>query len=170
MEEKISFMPKFSLWVPHLQNSFQEYGSPLQRELVKSLWEFFPDAGRRLSNGKSWLGYYFCVSPKDISAWYGFIPKDPEISHGGKHVAELIVATDFNLQLPSMFRKLTLANKQFLNKKDELHAWAIDYDKTWITPDKWREIFKDLNEQIEELLVASNQEESIATNMGMQLS
>lgn len=151
MEDKLAFMRGFQHWSLHLGRRFDHYGTPLQQQIVRKLWEFFPDPGRRLSNGKTWVGYYFCVSSKRHSAWFGFVP-DPEIESGAEQAAELIIATSFPLSLPAAhFRALTLRNKAFFGQRP-VWAWAVRYDAAWSTPEKWQEALDPVNKQTQDLI------------------
>lgn len=132
--DKIEFVPKFGGWVPYLRR-WSEYGTPLQHRVIRELQEFFPEGGRRLSNGESWLGYYCC----NMAGWFGYVSSKDQIDDGAQHEAELIVVTSFPVAFSqSDFRILTLRNKTFLGKQRSQHAWAIKYDQDWSDPQRWR--------------------------------
>jgi len=139
LEERLAFIPKFSEWVPHLRRRFNERGTAFQQDVVRKIWEFFPDAGPRLSAGATWAGYYFPSKVKHLHGWYGYIPSN-EIEHGSRYNAELIIATSFPVQLPNPpFRPIKLnRGPKFLGLKTDIFTWAIDYDETWAKPQIWR--------------------------------
>jgi len=148
LNENIGFMPNFPRWVPHLRRRFDPYGTPRQREVVSRLWEFFPDAGTRISSGKTWVGYYFAK----YQAWYGFISSAEAITSGAKHPSELIVATSFPVVAPiPPFRSITLRQENFLGKGRQVIAWAIDYDEEWADPKRWRDALQPLSDAVEAL-------------------
>lgn len=150
--QQITVFPDFTRQFPHLRRKFEPRGTPLQRELVGKLWQFFPDPGSRLSSGNSWVGYYFTEPSKGTHAWYGFVP-EKEIKSGVKNTAELIIATSFMVPFQDPpFREIELtAGPKFIGAS-EIHAWAVDFDENWHTPEVWREKLKPLWEAYESVI------------------
>jgi hypothetical protein len=150
LRDKISFIPQFVEWVPHLKRRFDDYGTPLQNEVVKKLWGFFPDSGPRLSYGKTSVGYYFCYSLKEYRAWYGFV-RSSAIIESRPNKAELIIVTSFPVSLvPPAFSPVTL-DGNFFGPKFKTYACVIEFDQTWASPEKWRNELEPLNKNFEKL-------------------
>lgn len=138
IRQQISLFPEWSRWIPHLNRKFDHGGTPLQKIVVGKVWQFFPDAGGRLSSGATWCGYYFTDRSMDTKGWYGFVPKE-EILDGAKNEVEFIIAVSFDVAFPEIvFRKIHLkAGAGFLGSKG-ICSWAIELDESWSQPDNWR--------------------------------
>jgi hypothetical protein len=154
IEGKMAFMPHFSKWVPHLKRRFDPYGSPLQRKVVNTLWDFFPGSSQRPSQGDKYYGYYFCNFPTPHSAWYGFVDQS-FISEGSANQAELIIVTSFPASLDTPpFRPIILKQKDYLGEdKEIITAWAVDYQKDWDNPKKWSDELRPLTASIGEMAI-----------------
>jgi hypothetical protein len=151
LDEKLAFMPQFERLVPHLRGSFEPRGNTWQRDVVGRIWRFFPDAGRRMSSGETWVGFYFCSGRKEQTAWYGFLPRGVIRSGAGHNAAELVVATSYPVTFASpAIQPIELA-PNFLGRGVGVHAWAINYDATWADPKKWQEELRPLTEAVEAL-------------------
>ena len=143
LERHLSFIEKFKSKAAHLKRTFPDYGSPYQRELVSRLWSIFPAAGRRLSFGKTWLGYYFYDNPEiKQEGWFGFVPGE-EITIGGKqsnNKAELLIASTYAPKLSSSFRSVEFElGANWLRTSVKANFWVIEFDAEWGTVDVWRE-------------------------------
>jgi hypothetical protein len=137
IRQQISLFPEWARWTPHLRRRFDHGGTPLQRTIVGKVWQFFPDAGGRLSSGATWCGYYFTDRSLNTRGWYGFVPKE-EIVHGAKNKVEFIVAVSFDVPFPeTVFRKIQLkAGPSFIGSSD-IYSWTIELDNSWSEPDSW---------------------------------
>ena len=139
LKRHFSFIHDFKRKYAHLKRSFPNYGTPLQSEMVGKLWSIFPNAGARLSNGKSWIGYYFYADP-DIGekGWFGFVSCS-EIASDPTNTAELIIASTYHPELPNYFREVTLVSDTFIDAPGKTKVWAIEFDESWNNVDIWRE-------------------------------
>lgn len=139
LKRHFSFIHEFEKKSIHLRNIFPDYGSPLQTELVGKLWSLFPSAGGRLSNGKTWLGYYFFTDP-DINekGWYGFVPKE-ELTIETENEAELIIATTYKPDFNKNFKEIKIKEENFIGSPGNTNTYVIEYDISWNSLDKWRE-------------------------------
>lgn len=157
LRQKVEFLPKFAELIPHLRQRFDEGGTSLQREVVRGLWGFFPDSGPRLSHGSTWAGYYFVSTTKELTGWYGFVPGTALLT-GGRHAAELIVATSFEVPVTMPpFRPIELrVGKRFLGiRNGPIYCWAVDFDKSWSSAECWRNALAPLHGRVEQLLLAA---------------
>jgi hypothetical protein len=137
LKRRFSFIHEFDRKAVHLNRAFPEFGTPLQTELVNRLWPMFPAAGGRISNGKTWLGYYFYTDPAfNQKGWFGFVPRR-EIASGNHREAELIVAATVAPALDGDFVPIRLSNSEFIGKVPT-HAWRIDFDDRWNSVEIWR--------------------------------
>jgi len=160
IHQQLALFPNFAKWVPHLKRKFDSGGTSLQREVVGRIWQFFPDPGRRISCGDSWVGYYFTDPSFGTRGWYGFVPKK-EISHGANNPAELVIATSFSVPFQNPpFRQIEMAVGPKFIGASEIHAWAVEFDNSWITPDVWRENLKPLFETYESILDGRNRSDN----------
>ena len=142
---RISFIPNFPQWVPHLRRTFEPKGTDLQRELVGRLWDFFPNGGAKLSYGDTWVGYYFSPDHPGMKGWYGFVPAS-EVQGNDIRPAELIVVTSYpvNVTSPSI-KAVTLVTSNFIGTGSNQYAWIIDFDKEWSSPETWSKELKAFN-------------------------
>jgi len=140
LKRQFSFIEYFEKKYIHLKKTFPDYGSPLQGELVRKLWSFFPVSGARLSNGKTWIGYYFYTDPSiNEKGWFGFVSKD-EIRDEIPHGAEFIVVSTYKpSNLSNRFKKVQLVNDGFIGEPGGTHAWIVKFDDKWNNVDIWRE-------------------------------
>jgi len=139
LKRHFSFVHDFERKAIHLKRDFPEYGMPLQGELVGKLWSFFPSPGGRLSNGMTWIGYYFFTDPEiNEKGWFGFVAKD-EIDYQADNNAELVVVTTYKPTLRSDFYAVTMKNENFIGAPGKTNAWIINFDATWNSVDVWRE-------------------------------
>lgn len=160
MDQHLALFPDFSTWVPHLRRRFDSGGTPLQREVVAKIWEFFPEGRGRLSCGHTWVGYYFTDYSIGTKAWYGFVPRD-EISRGAHNPVELIVTTSFPVSLsnPPCRAIELVAGPKFLGS-NQINAWALEFDESWKTPDIWRDSLKPLSDTYEILRRRKKEQEA----------
>jgi len=146
VRQQITLFPEWSKWLPHLRRKFSAGGTPLQMEVVRKAWQFFPESGGRLSNGDSWCGYYFTDRREGRSGWYGFVPKK-ELVKGAKHEVEFIVATSFPVTLSEQdFREVVLKAGAGFIGAEQIYSWAVNLEGSWAQPDHWRERLLPLNE------------------------
>ncbi|MDO9528349.1 MAG: PD-(D/E)XK nuclease family protein [Syntrophales bacterium] len=151
IRQQISLFPEWARWTPHLRRSFDRGGTPLQRTVVGKVWQFFPDAGGRLSSGATWCGYYFTDRSLGAKGWYGFVPKE-EVVHGAKNEVEFIVAVSFDVQFPeNVFREIQLKAGPGFIGASEIHSWAIELDDSWSQPDSWRHHLQPLSDAYERI-------------------
>jgi len=135
---RFSFVHEFERKAIHLRRTFPDYGTPLQGELVSKLWPLFPSAGGRLSNGKTWAGYYFYTDPEiKQKGWFGFVRKD-ELEGQGFSEAELIIATTYQPELEVTFRPVCMRSKTFIDAPGQTNAWRIEFDASWNNIEIWR--------------------------------
>lgn len=139
LKRHFSFVHDFERKAIHLKKSFPDYGSPLQGELIGKLWSLFPSAGGRLSNGETWLGYYFFTDPEiNEKGWFGFVPKQ-EIEYETDNQAELIVATTYKPSLSDDFAAVKMIEANFIGSPGKTNAWVIKFDENWNNVEKWRQ-------------------------------
>lgn len=151
LNDQISFLPRFTEWVPHLRRWLDQRGTEQQREVVRRLWQFFPEPGARMEPGKQYVGYPFCCNLRGYKAWFGFVAKSA-IKDSRKNEAELIVITTFPVAFSAhVFSPITLEREQFLGKDFKLNAWVIEFDHAWADPQKWRDELAPLNQAAEQL-------------------
>jgi len=155
IRKQISLFPEWTRWIPHLRRRFDHRGTPLQRTVVAKVWQFFPDAGGRLSSGATWCGYYFTDRSLNTRGWYGFVSKK-ELVHETNNEAEFIVAVSFDVRFPeNFFRKIQLkAGPNFLGSS-EIYSWAIELDDSWSQPETWMHHFQPLFDAYESIRTAS---------------
>lgn len=148
---RISFIPNFSQWVPHLRKTFESRGSDLQRELVGRLWDFFPNGGDRLSFGDTWVGYYFSPESQGLKGWYGFVPAS-DLEGSDIRPAELIVVTSYPVEISSHYVKpTTLVPSNFIGTGDNQYTWIVDFDDEWSSPERWAKELKIFNVKPKEI-------------------
>ncbi len=160
IRQQISLFPEWARWTPHLRRRFDHGGSPLQRTVVRKVWQFFPDAGGRLSSGATWCGYYFTDRSLVTKGWYGFVPKE-EVVDGAKNEVEFIISVSFDVPFPeNVFRKIKLkAGPSFIGS-NEIYSWAIELDDSWSQPDSWMHHLQPLSDAYESIRTAASMEES----------
>jgi hypothetical protein len=162
LRQQISLFPEWARWTPHLRRKFDSGGTPLQREVVGKIWQFFPDAGGRLSSGDTWCGYYFSDRSLGVRGWFGFVPKK-EVVDGAKNEVEFIIATSFEVPFQeSVFRQIQLKAGPGFIQANEIHCWAIELNDSWAQPDSWRRHLQPLSETYERIRIAA------ATESGLQ--
>jgi hypothetical protein len=154
IRQQISLFPEWARWIPHLRRRFNHGGTPLQRTVVGKVWQFFPDAGGRLSSGATWCGYYFTDRSLNTRGWYGFVPKE-EVFQGAKNEVEFIVGVSFDVRFPeNVFRKIQLkAGPSFIESSD-IYSWAIELDDSWSQPDSWMHHLQPLSDAYESIRTA----------------
>ncbi len=138
-ECQFSFINDFERKAIHMRRSFPEYGSPLQSELVGKLWSYLPSSGARLSNGKTWIGYYFYTDP-DIQqqGWFGFV-RAVEIKDKTDNDAEFIIASTYKPELSDDFQEVQLKGDNFIGAPGNTNSWVINFDCNWNSVEIWRE-------------------------------
>lgn len=153
VNDEIGFLPSFQDWVPHLNNRWEPFGSPVQRKVVEALWKFFPDGSSRLSNGSVWCGYYFCQNFLKYRGWYGFVDaKNYNIA--SPHQAELIIATNFDFEVAhEAFTPIKNFYQNFLNGFKPVYAWVIDFDENWANIQRWEEALACIRKTVDKLEV-----------------
>jgi len=138
LKEKVGFISDFQAWVPHLRRRFDPGGTTLQQKLVSKLWELFPNPGKRLGSSATWVGYYFHVDQGPEHGWYGFVPKK-ELKSEEAREAELIIATSYDQELDAgSFRRVTLANPNFIGRPGETSSWIVEFNESWNSAEPWR--------------------------------
>lgn len=149
LRQQIFLFPEWARWMPHLRRKFERGGTPLQREVVAKVWQFFPDPGARLSSGDTWCGYYFTERSKHLCGWFGFVPEE-EVIHGAKNGVEFIIAASFPVPFEEpILRRVELeAGPGFLGTK-EIYCWAIELDNSWDQPDSWQRHLQPLSDAYE---------------------
>jgi len=156
LNSQIGFIPDFANWAPHLRRHFEPTGTALQRNVVGRLWSFFPNAGKRLGFGDTWVGYYFLEGQSGHRGWYGFVANS-ELEEKDTHPAELIVVSTYKPKhLSSAFEEVKLVNKNWIGRPKETTAWIIDFDDTWITSQKWSVEISPFSEAITDLEQSPN--------------
>lgn len=149
IRQQIFLFPEWARWTPHLRRSFDRGGSLLQRTVVGKVWQFFPDAGGRLSSGATWCGYYFTDRSLNTMGWYGFVPKD-EVVHGARNEVEFIVAVSFNVTFSeNIFREIKLKRGSNFIGSRKIYSWAIELDDLWSQPEYWRHNLQPLSDAYE---------------------
>lgn len=139
LERHFSFIHDFERKAIHLRKSFPEYGSPLQYELAAKLWSYLPSSGARLSNGKTWIGYYFFNDPAiQQKGWFGFVPVK-EIKDKTKNNTELIIASTYKPELSDDFHEVRLKNDNFIGAPANTNSWVINFNHNWNSVEIWRE-------------------------------
>lgn len=142
VESQFTFIHDFERKVSHLKARFPEYGSSLQAELVSKIWRCFPDGGGRLSNGRTWVGYYFFVGPNtEYKGWFGFLPGG-ELRNGYNGEAKLIVASTYSPdELDESFEIVELTNEYFFGAPkitNSYHVYKVNFDASWKNIEFWR--------------------------------
>ena len=102
-------------WLESL-SQWKPYGSERQQSVTSDLWEFFPGASPRPSQGKTWRGYYF------PGGWFGFVEKS-RISNkyqaeATRNDAELVIVLNINTVSnpdpdPSIFHRISMVDNDF---------------------------------------------------------
>ncbi|WP_256382849.1 PD-(D/E)XK nuclease family protein [Photobacterium toruni] len=135
---QFSFMPLYDKKYHHLRNSFPEYGTSLQHELISQIWGHFLNPVSNLSNGKEWIGYPFLTDlDNGQRGWYGFLPKNA-LQYPSGNEAELIIATTYELEnLGDGLTKVELDYESFLGDGVPYHAYKVEFDETWNTQMAW---------------------------------
>jgi hypothetical protein len=153
LRQFFDFIPEFPTLEPHLRKNFDTAGTALQRKIVGRLWNFFPGAGKRLSFGDTWVGYYFMGGETGHLGWYGFI-KQSELLGQEIRPSELIVASTYvPTSLSSEdFKAVKLKNDNFIGRPNNTHAWIVNFDKTWDSNEKWRKAFEPFREPFDKVL------------------
>ena len=135
LERHFIFIHDFEKKFPHYRGYFPNYGTPLQRELVGKLWSFFPKPGS-ISNGKTWIGYYFYTDPEiEETGWFGFVP-NKEICSETNNESELVIASTYRPNLSNDFIEINVQDN-FIGAPGRTNAWIIKFDRHWKTVDKW---------------------------------
>ncbi len=156
IHQQTSLFPEWSRWTPHLRRSFEHGGKPIQRTVVRKVWQFFPDAGSRLSSGATWCGYYFTDRFLNTRGWYGFVPKEAVVD-GAKNEVEFIIAVSFDVQFPgNVFRKIKLKQGPDFIGSSVIYSWAIELDDSWSRPDSWMHNLQPLSDVYESIRTATS--------------
>ena len=136
LERQFSFVYAFEKKAVHLRKSFPDYGTALQAELAGKLWSFLPSSGARLSNGTSWIGYYFYTDPGiKQKGWFGFV-KSQGITGND---AELIIASTYKpAELSDDIKEVKIINDNFIGSPGKTNSWVINFDHSWNSVDIWR--------------------------------
>ena len=100
------WLESLSQWKPH--------GSERQQSVTSDLWEFFPGASTRPSQGDKWRGYYF------PGGWFGFVEKSA-ISNKyqmeeTRNDAELVIVLKIDpvsTPDPTIFHRISMVNNGF---------------------------------------------------------
>ena len=141
IDDRLAFWPE-ELHLNHLKGSFDSQG--VHGDFIRKLTGIFPQKqGTRLGTGLHSTGYHLDVGERVDSnkeeeiAWLGFVAKDA-VSQGANNPTELIFVTTIAppIEPSSSIRRITLKNEWW--KHRPFHAWAIDYDENWKSPDVWR--------------------------------
>lgn len=143
---KCDLFPGVRQQLAYVRRLFEPGGTESQRQLVRWLWGFFPDAGGRLGASKDWCGYHF-TDGKEHRGWYGFVAKSL-VKQGAANPAELIIATSFNVAFSEpRFRPVEVIPGFLPSIPDEeVHGWAVDFDDSWGTENKWRDVLRPLRD------------------------
>ena len=140
LRRHFTFIDDFDKKYVHLRRLFPDYGSPYQGELVGKLWSLFPSSGGRLSNGKTWIGYYFYTDPEiKHKGWFGFIPAEDIEDYSSSNKAELIIASTYAPDLSSEFKQVMLKDYNFIGAPKKTHYWVVEFKYGWKSIDMWRE-------------------------------
>lgn len=151
IRQQISLFPEWVRWIPHLRRRFDRGGTPLQRTVVGKVWQFFPDAGGRLSSGATWCGYYFTDRSLNTRGWYGFVPKE-EVVRGARNEVEFIVAVSFDVTFPeNVIREIQLKRGPNFIGSSEIFSWAIELDDSWSQPESWMHHLQPLSDAYERI-------------------
>lgn len=151
IRQQTSLFPDWAKWTPHLFRKFDNGGTPLQRKVVGKVWSLFPDAGRRLSSGATWCGYYFTDRSLGTNGWYGFVPKG-EVLHNVRNEVEFIIAVSFEVPFKEeAFREIQLKSGPTFIGAEKIHCWAIDWDNSWSEPEFWRQHLLPLSDAYERI-------------------
>lgn len=151
IRQQISLFPEWVRWMPHLRRRFDRGGTPLQRTVVGKVWQFFPDAGGRLSSGATWCGYYFTDRSLNTRGWYGFVPKE-EVVRGARNEVEFIVAVSFDVTFPeNVIREIQLKSGPNFIGSSEIFSWAIELDDSWSQPESWMHHLQPLSDAYERI-------------------
>lgn len=138
LERQFSFIYDFEKKAVHLRKIFPDYGTPLQAEFVAKLWAYLPSSGPRISNGPSWIGYYFYSNSQIAEkGWFGFVPAT-EIRDRVNNDVELIIASTYKPELSGPFKEVQLVNDNFIGAPGRTYYWVVNFDSTWNNVEKWR--------------------------------
>jgi hypothetical protein len=140
LKNNFSFIRDFERNAPHLRKKFPDKGTVFQGQIAAKLSSMLPGSGRRLSNGKTWIGYYFYDNSEvDAKGWVGFVPRSMFKSET-ENEAELIISSTYKPdKLDDSFKEVTLYNDNFLPPYENTHAWIIKFDENWIRLEVWRD-------------------------------
>ncbi|MCB1323394.1 MAG: PD-(D/E)XK nuclease family protein, partial [Leptospiraceae bacterium] len=138
LRKRITFLPDFSKWLPHLQEQFQPNGSPHQLEFLREILKILPIEGYRISTGDDWVGFYLNSDDRNRrNAWLGFVPNE-RIGITPVNRSSLIVATVFDCRpdrayfIPQDFKRPI-----WFPQKGKRYYWIIKLDNSWNSPDAW---------------------------------
>ena len=112
-------------WLESL-SQWKPYGSERQQSVTSDLWEFFPGARTRPSQGETWRGYYF------PGGWFGFVEKSA-ISNkyqmeATRNDAEFVIVLNIDLvSTPdsSIFHRISMVNNCFSGAPEKA-AYAVN--------------------------------------------
>ena len=136
-----SIYERSSTWLATLTR-WTTYGSERHQEAVRQLWWLFKDVGaaNRISNGETWLGYYFRVRDP---GWFGFVDasliKEGRSAPATYHEAEFVVVLGFDAPDPdrAIFKPIRMGMENWCGAPEK-KAWVVDLPKL-TSESKWRE-------------------------------
>lgn len=163
---QIAFLPEWQRWLPHIRREFVERGSTWQKEIVRRVWEFFPEPAGRMGCGETWCGYYFGGSSKELLGWYGFADASEIQENSCDDGSRFIITTLFDVKFDdeAVERVTMRAGSNWFGIEDkniEVHAWALKLHVSEIAqefelPDRWQKLLSPLVEKYHQRQEVSN--------------
>lgn len=121
-----SFFRQNRSWLESLRH-WKPYGSERQQSVTSDLWEFFPGARSRPSQGDKWRGYYF------TGGWFGFVEKTAISTIGEAeprlHEAEFVIVVSFDPVSkpdPTIFHRISMVHSGFSGAPEKA-AYRVDF-------------------------------------------
>ena len=122
---KQSFFKRDQPWLESLSH-WKPSGSERQQSVMSDLWEFFPGASTRPSQGDKWRGYYF------PGGWFGFVEKskisNKYLVEATRNDAELVIVLNIDLvSTPdsSIFHRISMVSNDFSGAPEKA-AYAVN--------------------------------------------
>ncbi len=150
IENEISFYPEYRNIFPHLLSRFSPNGTPEQKSILIELWKYFPNAGKKLSFGESYSGYYFEPlfdsdnnGENNHIGWYGFVDSNVVEPLNDNIVSFIVMSTYKPADLSKKFipTELLKSGWSLGRSENSVTTWRLDLDIDWDKPEKWRRIF-----------------------------
>lgn len=156
LDDLLGFLPEYPQTYVHTRSDFAQKGTPLQKYFMQRVWRFLPEAGKRLSQGDTYVGYYFNTESSKAEGWCGFVSSTRLKTESGDSLnrdtnAELVLSTSW---VPPQYEDspekyglipVQIQSENWLNNNQPVHAWIMNFDEKWAKADKWFECLEPLH-------------------------